>query len=355
MSFAPVLALSLAVIWLAVFPATNTEQGREVMRILSATETGQRIDVTFKDPGELLSQFRTVASRWIAEAGETDRAHRRNVVALATLRLHILPGTSLVSLRELIDWMEAQWPAASPTEFERVWRLTMLGRTCLYDPDHVRLVERSARRFPGEARFRLLSVIARWRAANRFTDRPGVAPDLLTWARLPCARVTANVYTGRGNATAARAEIRDAIAALSSLTDDSTVGLEARLRLSVLQFALGELDDALANVRAAMAIEDREVRYIAHYVIGLVYGHRGEYERARSAFAAAVELIPGALSGVRQLAAHEVLAGHSDAAAPLLGERYVRFAGTDPTQTYSKLEHRFDEERMRQLETMVRR
>ena len=125
-------------------------------------------------------------------------------------------------------------------------------------------MDRSLERFPDDPRLRLEQALA---AASRFA----VTIDGDRYSSAPLPGVVINLNGMRGGALAApRPTARDQAATmLAALVDDPIVGVEARIRLGYLQWAIRDDLSARASLtRAAADANDPDDRYLAEFLLG---------------------------------------------------------------------------------------
>jgi tetratricopeptide (TPR) repeat protein len=100
-----------------------------------------------------------------------------------------------------------------------------------------------------------------------------------------------------------------------SLLDDPAVGPEAGMRLGYLFWRGGQHDQAMAaELRAAEATSDADLRYRAYYVAGLASQSAGNLAEAEALYSRALEARPQSQSATIALAALQFLRGDAGSA-----------------------------------------
>jgi tetratricopeptide (TPR) repeat protein len=182
----------------------------------------------------------------------------------------------------VLDWAQARLVDRGPADAaERTWYLAAAAlaggvRDWRYlqrpaspraqPPIPAGLMDRALERFPTDPALRLERALA---VANRFTVV--VEGDRYSTALPPGVIVNLNGLRGQGaSGLAARPNARDQAATmLAELVEDPAVGVEARIRLGYLQWAIS--NDAAANdelTRAAADAKDPDERYLAEFLLG---------------------------------------------------------------------------------------
>ncbi|HUL72728.1 MAG TPA: hypothetical protein VLT86_06475 [Vicinamibacterales bacterium] len=218
------------------------------------------------------------------------------------------PGTCVLdwAQAELIergpaDAAERAWDlaAAALASGVRDWRyLQRAGNPRAQPPVLPGLMDRALVRFPGDPALRLEQALA---ASGRFSvtidGGRSVNDTLPSMAMVNGAGVTAPQ-------TALRTARESAVNLLEALVDDPVVGVEARLRLGYLHWALSNDAAAQAELtRAAHDAKDADLRFLAEFLLGWTATLRGDRDDAMPHLEAALVARPDSQSAAVALAA----------------------------------------------------
>lgn len=253
----------------------------------------------------------------LVDRGEPDRAERAWYLAAAAL------------IGGVRDWRYLQ----RPVEPSRRTRL-LPG-----------LIDRALKRFPGDAALRLEEALA---AAARFSVTVDGGRMAASVPALP-PHIEALIQSRAGTPdTAARM--------LAVLAGDPDVGPEARLRLGYLQWARGDDDSARVELtKAAAETRDRDLRYLAHFLLGWFATMRGDMAAAIRAFEAADAARPGSQSAALTRAALELQRGDADGAHEIArASLEQRRADADPWRLFLYGHHPRWPERLAELRREVK-
>jgi tetratricopeptide (TPR) repeat protein len=194
------------------------------------------------------------------------------------------------------DQAEHTWylAAAALTGGVRDWRYLQRFPNPRATAEVSGLMNRALVRFPGDARLRLEEALA---AAGRFSIT-------MDGRRLPLS-VPSTLVRSRGfTGPDAAADM------LSSLIDDPAVGPEARLRLGYLHWILERDEAAQAELMAAaQQARDRDLRYLARFLLGWMAIARGDSAGAIPHLEAALAERPASQSAALALASLELQRG----------------------------------------------
>ena len=280
------------------------------------------------DFSHLRDEFERVANEWITNAAAAEASRRRLVAATVALEI----GKSAVdrdwlAVRPLVEWACALLRDGPPRPAERTWHLASIALAsrardtrlllgvegpdlwyrspnsahplpALGNPvapygwkniDHLAHAER---RFPDEARFQLARMFALEPALENVPPRDNRWPRVY-W------RVAVQDEQGRM-----------AIRRYETLLNHLEIGAEARLRTGSLWLRVGEPGRAIQHLSLADS-RSREpfIRYLARYFAGEANELLGRPVLAREAYRAALEVVPGAQSGVVRLSVRLFLEG----------------------------------------------
>ena len=220
------------------------------------------------------------------------------------------PGTCV------LDWAQARLVERGAADAaERAWYLAATALASgvrdwryLQRPPNPRaqppipagLTERALERFPNDSVLRLEQALA---LAERFSVTTD--GDRYSTGLPPGVVVNINGLRGQGLPLTLRMTSRDqAIAMLADLVNDPIVGVEARLRLGYLHWALE--DDAAARAelsRAAADAKDADDRYLAEFLLGWIAMQDGDAVAAVPHLQAALAARPDSQSAAVALAA----------------------------------------------------
>jgi tetratricopeptide (TPR) repeat protein len=131
------------------------------------------------------------------------------------------------------------------------------------------------------------------------------------------------------------AELGNVAADFASLAGDPVVGIEARVRLGYLYWATG--DDARARTElstAAAAAVDPDLRYLAHFLLGVVAQSGHDTDAAAAAFRAALDARPKSQSASLALAAIELRRGNGGRAYELAQGTLETSGDADPWRLF---------------------
>jgi hypothetical protein len=195
------------------------------------------------------------------------------------------------------------------------------------------MLHRALERFPDDPRFRLDQAIAVASRFNITTDgepRSVASPLTAALAGFPNLVVLEEQTRPQRQTVLA-----SAIAELTALCADATVGAEARVRLGYLHWATGHDEAARTELSSAAAASDPDVRYLANFLVGIEAQARHETAAAMAAFAAALEARPHSESASLALAALELQRGDAERAYARAREPFAERPGdTDPWRQF---------------------
>lgn len=279
---------------------------------------------------ELRQQWALSGRKWIDTGPtiETDRRFAAAAFALETEMLraerndwHPSKGESCAA-HCVLEWARALLiERGAPDEAERLWLLAAVALAqgvrdwgFLDTPvdsrqplgDSLGFLRQALARFPGDPQFRLdraLAIASRFNTTTDGAARSAASPLIPLVAGLDPA-----IFAGAG---ARRETVRAGVVAeLSALGADPAIGAEARVRLGYLHWATGRDEAARVELEAAAsAAVDPDVRYLAHYLLGVVAQARGDVPQAIAGYAAALDARPGSQSASLALAALELHRG----------------------------------------------
>lgn len=270
--------------------------------------------------------------QWIG-ADPPNRAQRRLVAAafaLETENVRVERGDWGNTSGEVhcvgtcvLDWAQTQLVERGPADAaEHAWYLAAAAlaggvRDWRYlqrpatpraqPPIPAGLMDRALDRFPDDPRLRLEQAIA---AASRYA----VTIDGDRYATSPLPGVVVNINGMRGGALAAqRPTAREqAVMMLAALTEDPVVGVEARIRLGYLHWAVRDDTSAHAELtRAAAGAKETDDRYLAEFLLGWIAMQAGNAAAAVPHLDAALAARPDSQSAAVALAALALQQGDS--------------------------------------------
>jgi tetratricopeptide (TPR) repeat protein len=261
---------------------------------------------------------------WV-DADPASRVHRLLVAAAFALETENIRvergewGTTTTEVRCqgtcVLDWAQARLGERGPADSaEHAWYLAAAALAggvrdwrYLQRPANPRaqppilagLMDRALERFPDDPRVRLEQALA---AVGRFAvtidgERDSSAP-------LPGVVININGMRG-GTLSAPRPTARDQAATmLAALVDDPVVGVEARIRLGYLQWAIADNESARASLtRAAADAKETDDRYLAEFLLGWIAMQAGDAAAAVPHLDAALAARPDSQSAAVALSA----------------------------------------------------
>lgn len=344
----------------------SQQPGELVIRLLDAYAQGrpEQAVAALRDVGDFQELSRGMVEHapvWIAAAAaQPERDRRRRVAALVALeagRVALDSADTWAQVRELVEWGCVQVRSGPPTEFERVWLLASISlihgagdiyfltaravggqMTVPFAPiahrDHAR------QRFPDQPRFHLAPIVLR-REVVLLTNRPGVLVGYFAGARATAPEV--------------EGQVRETIDDLRALTALPAVEAEARLRMGILWFQLGDLQRSIDELGLAASLPgDPFVSYLAHLFSGLAHDHGRQPAAAIQHYEAALRVRPHARSGVTALAASLFLTPRRGEASALIDASFAVPSVVDPWRTHAFGDLRFWPEYLAQLRNGVR-
>jgi tetratricopeptide (TPR) repeat protein len=195
------------------------------------------------------------------------------------------------------DWSFLLTPLTPPTPRTRVSGhvLHTLGR--IPEDPHARL----ARALATASRHFIADEMDAPRADERTSQVPSLPPLRPFVAEMVASRVqTSLVYAQQQ---------------FIALLEDPVVGAEARMRLGYLLWRAGQNDQALAaEIGAADAANDANLRYLAYFIAGMTSQSGGSLPEAEALYSRALEARPRSQSATIALAALQYLRGEAGAA-----------------------------------------
>jgi hypothetical protein len=297
--------------------------------------------------------FRADADRWIADGPEPDRRWRSDLVATVAVDLvgRALDGTYDAadyrdSLRPLVEWTCRRLRSHPPSEFERLFHVATIGLLqgahdqelliglklafSPYDEPPQQHILHGGQRFPQEGRFKLA-----WAAERSETYLIASGPVA------PSALVRQGYGLGRFEAdgTGAERALRETADILASLMNDPGVGLEARLRRSVMLVLMGQPEEVVGDFEQLMRSPDGFVRYLAHMMRGVIHDRAGQLPEATFQYRRATEVVP-APTAMTSLAAALYRQGQTAEAATVVAAAERNLDVTDPWLTYGDRDYR---------------
>ena len=327
-----------------------------VADLLARYDRGDRTAiVTHFDAIDDYSSVRTgvegAVSRWLKESPASDVQRRRLIGATFALEVARTGlETAWVSVRPLVEFGCELVRQNPPTPTEEIWQLASIA-----------LAERAR-----DTRL-LLGQDAPEIAVDPFGGRPlppfgnSIAPygfrnvDHLSHARgrfplQPRFRLAEAVVSEpalenvppRDRSPNSNNRILDSwwsasLARFIPLLDDDVVGAEAHLRSGSLLLRLRRPEPALQHLAAANRVStDPFVTYLARYFAGEGHELRGRRSLAEDAYRGALEIVPGAQSGVARLSALLFLLDDRRGADDLVSAAFrLRPPPEDPWRLYS--------------------
>jgi tetratricopeptide (TPR) repeat protein len=195
------------------------------------------------------------------------------------------------------DWSFLLTPLTAPSPRTRVSGHAMHALARLPDDPHARLA-------------RAVAAASRNIVAEEM-DGPGVEPRASQVSRI----VPSNPYVAGLVASRTQTSLVYAQQQFIALLDDRVVGPEARMRLGYLLWRAGQHDQALvAELGAADATTDPNLRYLAYFIAGLTTQSSGRLDEAEAHYSKALVARPNSQSATIALAALQFLRGDAGAA-----------------------------------------
>ena len=352
------VALAIVCAALGLAPRQRPPRPQDVVHnLLDAYDSGRHSEVlaqlrSTSDLRGLLQQFRHASEQWATSADLARRQSRRFSAAVLFLeagRVAIESPTVYTEWRkDLEHYCDLLLAKEFPPSLQRLWLLASVSllhgvRDAVLlageqnDPRRYNSTSGHAyharSRFGDESRFALAPVIAR-REVNLVANKAGTPARFLAFhlVRLP----------DFGLVDASQDRLAATINDLTQLSRDERVGEEAHLRLGILAFHLGRVDESAVYLQAAAGpAGDVFVRHLAHLTRGLMLDAAGQETQAESALRAAVEVSPNAQSGVMALAARLFRSGQREEAAVLMDRLATTTEASDPWREYSFGDLRF--------------
>jgi tetratricopeptide (TPR) repeat protein len=280
-------------------------------------------------------ELRRDAIPWIEAAAPDAVTRRRFVVAAVALETAVAVLHSIdrqptqfqekaQSAMELVTWacsLVRRNPV--PTEGEHAWHraaLAVLQRTAIAVrrptsdgdrsvADHTRHAEE---RFPDDPRWTL----ARAGGPTKSAAPPRVPGEQ---ARLETLAKPAMVRVGRE---------------FEKLLPNKQMRAEALLGIAFSDLRRGSIESAWSRLQQVeTSTTEPNLLYVARFFRGQILASRGDHASAVDAFAAALSLVPGALSGVTALAAIRFEHGERAAAVALIEDAFAKQT-VDPLRTF---------------------
>jgi hypothetical protein len=194
------------------------------------------------------------------------------------------------------DWSFLLTPLTAPTPRTRLSGHALHALARLPDDPHARL----ARAVAAASR----NIVADEMDVPRIDERTSQAPML-----------PMNPYLAELVASRTQSSLVYAQQLFVALLDDPVVGPEARMRLGYLFWRSGQYDQAIAaELGAAEATTDADLRYRAYYTAGLAAQSAGNLAEAEALYSRALEARPQSQSATIALAALQFLRGDAGSA-----------------------------------------
>jgi tetratricopeptide (TPR) repeat protein len=264
---------------------------------------------TVGDPTTFGAAYTAAADAWIAR-DSTDITNRRLVAtAFAIEVVQARLAYDNPTLFVLLDWARTEWRKGPPSPVERMWTRAAValiergGRWRVSRPggrDYIEKIltflDHAVKRFPDDARFRLVNLL---------------------WLNPPASR---------------------RVLAFQALAEDPEIGPEALVELAYLKFFdEGDVKTArrLAEQAANRAAEPW-TRYLAHLIAGFMGETQGRHQDAVQEYTAALRAVPHAQSASIALAQLLLRDNQADAAFDLINRSLTeRPDGDDPWRLFA--------------------
>jgi hypothetical protein len=363
-----VIALALSDLCALQLPVVAQARRLDATALLNTYALGRHDDalaavrrVTPDSIRDLRQQIVLTGSQWVDEV-EADRRRRALAAAafvLETERIRAERG-EWAALDEqdcagrcMIEWAcTLLGTGGVADEGERLWMLAsvaLAGGVRDWSFLHSPLAPPSARtrerghahhaqdRLPDEPRFRLARAVA---IASRTTVTDEMDTPRAGTRTGPLSRGIVSIIVDLESISPAaqrRAALLEyAKEQFAGLVSDPAVGDEARIRLGYLQWASGDVEQALATQRAAAdAAEDPDLRYVANFLAAQAEQTLGDLSSAETHYAAALTARPGSQSATLGLAALLYLRGEARRAYEVVeASRSGRPRDDDPWRTF---------------------
>jgi Tfp pilus assembly protein PilF len=151
----------------------------------------------------------------------------------------------------------------------------------------------------------------------------------------------------------ANVSLKETTDALRLLVDDPDVGDEARLRVAVLSFLIGQ-PSAAEQFRSTVSSRDPFVAYLSHMMLGIVSDDEGRLDDARRHYDAAIQIVP-ARSATIGVSATLFLLGQPDEAAQQFDRSNTGAPSRDPWKLYGLRDYRLVPDYLIRLRRLVAR
>ena len=127
---------------------------------------------------------------------------------------------------------------------------------------------------------------------------------------------------------------------LGRFAADPEIGLEVRMKLGLLHYALNEREACLRELKVAATSSDPYIGYVSNFVMGLVHEADGRPNDAIPLYEAALAAMPNVRSGATWLATKYFLQGRRDEAFDLMDRVYAApLPSVDPWHHNDELRH----------------
>lgn len=216
------------------------------------------------------------------------------------------------------DWSFLITPLTPPTPRTRMSGHVLHTLARIPDDPHARL----ARAVAAASRHIVAEEMDAPRADERTSQVPSLPPLRPFVAEMVASRVqTSLVYAQQQ---------------FIALLEDPVVGPEARMRLGYLLWRADQHEQALAaELEAADAAQDANLRYLAYFIAGLTSQSAGSLPEAEALYAKALEARPDSQSAALALAALQYLRGDAGAAYDAIeASRTKRAHDDDPWRLF---------------------
>jgi len=321
--------------------ATPQSRDEFLVAALDAYGKGLVLPLEIGSVDDLRNAVKKTGRSWVEAGPPDDRHRRRRVLTLAALEAAIAaPPSQWQSISELLEWACQSFRSDGPSDFERTWMLAtiafaeserqddfLIGGRCPRSSPACNHVRHAMSRFPDDPRFRAALVFGRVEL-NVLTRRPlGNATKLVQ--AMP---VLYSLQIGRSTGDERR--LADTLAKVRDLQSDSLLAAVARLRIGIVHYELGQFEESRVEIAEALRAGLHPFdQYLAHLVLGLGFDSQNRPADAGRAFATAVSVDPGVISGALELAAHEFRFGsRSEGSAALDRAMAASPARDDPWQ-----------------------
>jgi hypothetical protein len=309
----------------------STEPKDTVLSLLAHYDAGRYTDVdrllAGQPKGPLADALRKEGDRWV-KTGSAASLDRRRLVA-GSVALEIV-GAGLTDewflVYDAIEWgCRHVIATASVSDAERQWHLASIALlqagagmlpTAQFAEGHIAL--HAPKRVPNSSRIRLGMLIEEEHGIPMLPPRRSGVPDLPAETRR-------------------RIQVRaaDLVKHYVELMSAPEVADEARLRISVLQYELGSLDNAIDGLAPLRQSSDPFIGYIASFLTGEAARRLGRDGGAITAYRQALTVVPNAMSASLGLSAVLSASGDFDGSLAVVNAAATTKAPIDPWRIYA--------------------